>query len=430
MGNNQMFSINTIFCGTVTCKDYLAICRHKNDGVDYIDRYHLKICDSLGAKFAYTFGSGRGALYSILKALKIENNDEVIIQGYTCVAVPKAVMYAGAKPIYADISKDDFNMTLESMKKVVSNRTKAVVVQHTYGIPCHEIDLILDYCHANGIYVIEDCAHTFGTKYNGRTLGTIGDAAFFSTDHSKYISTCVGGIAITNNTAIGNGLRQIYEDTSFLTREEVNAIIEQLRNDIIWHNKHINWAYLTCKPLRKVFNALRYITRPKGGTYWLNDYNNFEWPEYTFPGKLSNEQAFLGLSHLEKLEDNIRHRKEITKIYEDELTKTGIISSHNSDTSAPLLYSFLVDKPDELIECMRKNVSISRWFSDEILCIKPEEFRHVFFEESMCPNSNYITKHVVNLPTHPKVSRKEAKGYCKLIKNYQEKKNYCIKEGK
>lgn len=401
-----MITLNTIFDGTVTLNEYLQVRKHRSDTTDYLSLYNSEISKRLGVKYAYSFGSGRGALYALLKCLRIGEGDEVIIQGYTCVAVPKAIMYAGAKPIYADISLDDYSMTLDSMKKVFTDCTRAVIIQHTYGIPCRSTEEIYSFCHDRDIVVIEDCAHTFGGKYKGRFLGTIGDAGFFSTDHSKYISTSVGGIAITDNELLGEKLKDFYDHTSSLTDTETDAVMYQLRDGLIWSNKFINRIVKLNKYTNMLFGRIRRIMERKHSAYSLDDYDNYTWPDYSFPAKLSDLQALLGLSQLERFQDIYNHRKDITAIYNMYLKEEF---SNTVDCDAPLMYPIMVDDPEHYVRKLKGCVEVSRWFKNEILCIDREEYPNVFFDPAGCPNASYAASRIINLPNHSKVSMAEAR---------------------
>lgn len=409
-----MFSYSTVFDGTVTLKDYKQTKKQLNSTVDYRKLYHEKINAIFGTKHAYSFGSGRGAMYALLKCMGIGKGDDVLIQGYTCVAVPKAVMYTGAKPVYADITLEDYSMSFDTMKKAITPTTKAVVVQHTYGIPCQDIEKICRYCKEEGIYVIEDCAHTFGGSFNGKVLGTIGDAAFISTDHSKYISTSVGGIAITNDNKLGLKLEDFYNSADELTDQEVDAILFQLKDGIIWSNKYFNRIVWINKYTKWLLYDIRKIFTKRHGTYYLNDYDNFAWPDYSFPAKLSNVQAYLGIRQLESLKDNIGHRRSITDIYYSNLGNT-IKAYDISLCEAPLMYPLIVEKPDEVVKRLKVVVEAARWFQSEIFCIDKDDFGNVFFDQKSCPNANYISKRIINLPNHQKISAREAKRICDVL---------------
>jgi perosamine synthetase len=173
----------------------------------WIGIFEKKVTGLLGVRYAFTFSAGRMALYAILEALDIGDGDEVIIPGYTCVVVPAAIIYAGAKPVYVDISDEDHNIDVTKIEAKITGRTRAIIAQHTYGNPCN-VGAIRQLCHRYNLALIEDCAHTLGTfTEEGNMLGTMGDAAFFSTDHTKFISTSVGGIVTTNDEAIGQKLK-------------------------------------------------------------------------------------------------------------------------------------------------------------------------------------------------------------------------------
>jgi len=97
-------------------------------GGRYIHEFERRFREYLGAKHAISFGSDRMALFFILKAMRIGSGDEIILPAYTCVVVPNAVRHAGAKPVYADIDPNEIEIKM-------TDRTKAVIVQHTYGVP-------------------------------------------------------------------------------------------------------------------------------------------------------------------------------------------------------------------------------------------------------------------------------------------------------
>lgn len=403
-----MLSLSTIFDGTVTYKDYKLTQKQRYSSVDYRKIYHEKINTVLGTKYAFSFASGRGSMYALLKCMGVGKGDDVLIQGYTCVAVPKAVMYTGARPVYADINLTDYSMSFETMKSAITPATKVVVVQHTYGIPCQATDDICKYCKEKNIYVIEDCAHTFGGKFKGRVLGTIGDAAFISTDHSKYISTSVGGIAVTNDDRLGYELQKFYDSSDELTEEEVSAILFQFKDGIIWSNKYFNKIVSINKYTRWGFSDIRNFFSKKHGTYYLDDYDNFSWPDYTFPGKLSNVQAYLGIRQLDNLSDNYNHRKKITDIYNSSVDDR-IPGFDSSLCEAPLMYPIIVEKPAFITKRLKKVVQVSRWFQNEILCIDKTAYKYVHFDPVKCPNARYAASKIINLPNHERISTREAR---------------------
>ncbi|MCA1928241.1 MAG: aminotransferase class I/II-fold pyridoxal phosphate-dependent enzyme, partial [Calditerrivibrio sp.] len=158
----------------------------------------------------FTFFKGRVALYAILKSMGIGDKDEVILPGFTCVVVPNAISYTGAIPVYVDIDIKNFNIDVDKIEEKISKNTKAIIAQHTFGIPA-EMDEIKKLCKKYNLFLIEDACHCLGSKYKGEELGTIGDASFFSSQWSKPITTGLGGWAKINNDELLKKMEKEYE---------------------------------------------------------------------------------------------------------------------------------------------------------------------------------------------------------------------------
>ena len=177
------------------------------------------------------------SLYAGLNALKIKKNDEVIIPAFTCVVVANAIKYVGAKPVYCDINIDDFNIDLSKIKNLITNKTKAIYIQHTFG-KYFNYESIAKFCKNKEISIIEDCAHFFPNKSDLKFFGKKSDFIFFSTDHSKFINTHLGGMILTNKKKIANKL-SIIQKTSFKTkfRENFSIIFSIIFENILYHPK-------------------------------------------------------------------------------------------------------------------------------------------------------------------------------------------------
>ncbi|MCX6722444.1 MAG: DegT/DnrJ/EryC1/StrS family aminotransferase, partial [Candidatus Staskawiczbacteria bacterium] len=165
----------------------------------------------LGVKYAFSFNSGRSSFYAILKALELEKGSEVALQAFTCNAVPNPVLWADFTPLYIDCNLDDYNMSINDLEAKISPRTKVVVSQHTYGLPA-DVTKIRAICEAKSLILIEDCAHSLGSEFNNQKIGTFGKAAFFSFGRDKVISSVYGGIAVTNDDAIGKKIEELQKE--------------------------------------------------------------------------------------------------------------------------------------------------------------------------------------------------------------------------
>jgi len=162
--------------------------------------FNFRETEKLEIEFAARFGnkyqalavnSGRSALYLILSALGIKDFDEVAIQALTCVAVPNSVLWLKAKPLYIDVD-DTFNLSPKDLSEKIGEKTKAIIVQHTFGVAA-EMHSILKIARKRKIPIIEDCALALGGKYDNKLLGTLGDISFFSFGRDKVISSVFGG---------------------------------------------------------------------------------------------------------------------------------------------------------------------------------------------------------------------------------------------
>ena len=154
--------------------------------------------DLTGSKYAIGVSNATAALQLSLKSLKIGKDDEVIIPDMTFVATANAVLFTGAIPILADINFEDLNISVESIKKNMSSKTKAIIPVHFAGKSCNmkEIRKIAKQYH---VKIIEDCAHAVGTKFGNIHVGYFGEAGCFSFYPTKNLTTIEGGMIITNS---------------------------------------------------------------------------------------------------------------------------------------------------------------------------------------------------------------------------------------
>lgn len=162
----------------------------------------------LGARHAVAVCSGTAALHSALLACGVVPGDEVIVPAFTFASTAGAVLLAGAKPIFADIDKDTYNIRPENIERVVTRKTKAIIPVHLYGLPS-DMGPIIDLARARGIMVIEDAAQAHGATYNGKMVGTLGELACFSFYAGKNITTGEGGMVTTNDDDLAETIRAL-----------------------------------------------------------------------------------------------------------------------------------------------------------------------------------------------------------------------------
>lgn len=150
--------------------------------------FEQEFADYIGVKYAIALANGTLAIELALIALGIGSGDEVIVPSRTYIATAGAVVIRGAEPVVADIDRVSGNVNISTIEKVRTSRTKAIIVVHLGGWPC-DMPAIMAYAKEHGLLVIEDCAQAHGASYEGRKVGSFGDAAAFSFCQDKIMST-------------------------------------------------------------------------------------------------------------------------------------------------------------------------------------------------------------------------------------------------
>ena len=150
-----------------------------------------EFAELLGGGYVETVNSGTASVYVALRSLDIQPFTEIICPPVTDAGGIMPIVMMGCIPIIADAAPDSYNMGIEGVKKAYTEHTSAILVAHIAGEPCEDIEEICDFAKEKGIFVVEDCAQTHGATYNGKMIGTFGDASGFSMMHGK--QTCTGG---------------------------------------------------------------------------------------------------------------------------------------------------------------------------------------------------------------------------------------------
>lgn len=358
----------------------------------------------LPARHAISFSSGRSALYAILKTLGLQAGDEVLLQAYTCVAVPNSVIWTGAKPIYVDCEEDTFNMSPADLKEKITPQSRALIIQHTFGLPA-KLDELLDIAKKHRLFVIEDCAHALGSVYHGQNVGTFGNASFFSFGRDKVISSVFGGMAATNNAEFAIKLGKIRASWEY---PSIFWIQQQLSHPIALSNAKATYGLLGLgkltlagsKQLHLISKAV-YGTEKRGGK-----------PSFV-ERKMPNALALLAVHQFGKLEKFNEHRKGIAKLYTAKLHNIGAspalrsgrgpapilqLPSDNSD-HIYLRYTIRTVKARELLQAAkREKIFLGDWYRQPIA---PEgvNYNAIRYTPGACPTAEKLASASVNLPT-------------------------------
>ncbi len=193
-----------------------------------------------GTKYAVALNSGTDALHIALRALNIGKGDEVITTAFTFVATTEAIGIVGAKPVFADINKDTFNIDPDKIEELITPNTKAIIPVHLYGQPC-EMDKITDIAKRHNLHVIEDACQGIGSEYKNKKVGSFGTFGCFSFYPTKNLGTMGdGGMIVTNDEKLrdravalrnhGGAVRYYHDEIGVNSRlDEIQAAILRVK---------------------------------------------------------------------------------------------------------------------------------------------------------------------------------------------------------
>jgi perosamine synthetase len=393
-----------------------------------IDKFENEFKDYLGVKHAISFNSGRSSLMAILSVIKEDDllsldksRDEVLLQAFTCNAVPNPVIWAGLKPIYVDVKEQTFNIDTEDLKRKITPKSKAVIVQHTFGLPAY-MDEIIKICRENNLILIEDCAHSLGAEYRkpasaesfgeARKVGTMGDVSFFSFSRDKVISSVYGGMVCTEDDELAKKIREYQEKIGY---PSCFWIKQQLLHPVL-----MNWLIL---PTYKIFGKYILVL-----FQWLHILSKaVHWKEKRglipgyFPKRMPNALAILALKQFKKLERFNNHRKKIANFYYQELQNTRYRIPDTRYFDGNIFLRYCTKHPDahRIIEkAWENNLLIGDWYTT---AIAPHDtwIEKMRYATGSCPSAEKLAKITLNLPTHINISKDDAKKIVEFLKTWK-----------
>ena len=217
--------------------------------IDWITKLEKKFSEISNFKYCVAVNSGTSGLHTALHACGVKKGDEVISPALTVIMDTFATLMCGAKPIYADVNPDTFNIDLDSIKKKITKKTKAIITVSLFGLPC-DLRPILDYAKKKKIYVIDDSAETIHGYYKKKFSGFYSDVAVYSFENKKHLTTgSEGGMVATNNKSLAVKIRKFsglgYKALNALAgRSALDPKILQnpnyLRHDSFGYNYRLN----------------------------------------------------------------------------------------------------------------------------------------------------------------------------------------------
>jgi dTDP-4-amino-4,6-dideoxygalactose transaminase len=339
------------------------------------ERFEKAFSSYLGGGNTIAVSNGTAALHLALASLHLKEGDEVILPSLTFIATANAVLYLGAKPVFADIvGKEDFNISPEEIQKRITKKTKVIMVMHYGGYPCN-MEAILKVAKRYGLYVIEDAAHAPGAEYQGKKCGLIGDMGCFSFFSNKNLVTGEGGMVVTRNKEWAERIRRMRSHGM---------------ETLSWDKYH---GHLSS-----------YDIRGLGYNY-----------------RTTEIQSALGLVQLRKLDRNNEKRKRLVGLYRKELQQVEEISipflkfeGNPSYHLLPILVGASFDR--------NKTIGLLKDFGIQASVHYPPVhlfslYRNQFgYKKGDLLRTEEVSQRELTLPLHPMMKAKDVKWITKKLK--------------
>ena len=367
---------------------------------------------SVETRTAY-FYKGRIALLALLRAIGVGKGDEVIMQSYTCLAVPLPVISLGATPVYVDIDSNTLCMNVGLLKDKITPRTKAIIVQHTFGVPA-DMDGISRIARAENIGLIEDCCHSPWSLYNNMTVGNFGDAAFYSYEWGKPIIAGIGGSCIVRNADLAKKLEMLsreYKQPPFI--KTIKIRFQRLAYSMIVF-PGLFWI------VRDAFRLLGSLGIAEG-TFHRDE----------LLGSLDHDRLLLPRFFQKVIEKKaarseraIRMRKRLAEEYRS-MAKQLDIKLFDLPRHVEPVYLRLplrVRKKKPILELARKmRIELGDWFVSPIHPLVGSVCRLAGYEEGACPESERAAAEIITLPIHCRISKNSMAKMEKFLRIVQSK---------
>ncbi len=372
-----------------------------------------KFKEYLGVKHAYSFNSGRSSLMAIFAALELEKGSEVLLQAFTCNAAANPIRWAGLAPVFVDCDQN-YNLSVADLNKKITPRSRAVMVQHTFGLPA-DIDEIKKVCDENNLILIEDCAHSLGAEYHGKRVGTFGKVAFFSFSRDKIISCVYGGMTVTSDNRLAEKIASFQQKIGYPSDSWTR---QQLLHPVL-----MNWLILPTysilgRYLLVLFQWLHILSK---AIHW-KEKRGLK-PDY-FPRRMPEPLAVLALNQLKKLDEFNRHRRELADFYFKELKNSGFVLPPDPENKKQVFLRFAVRHKDAakiIKKAWSKNLLIGDWYRTPVdpFDTKPET---IGYKKGSCPRAENFSGKMINLPTHINISENDAAAIVKFIEKWKSSK--------
>lgn len=326
-----------------------------------VDEFEQAVADCCGAKYGVALSSGTAALHAACAAAGLGPGDEVITTPLTFVATANAVVYCGAKPVFADVQVRTLNIDPEQVERRITAKTKAILPVDFAGQPAN-LDEIFDLARKHDLVVIEDACHALGAEYKGRKIGSVSLMTTFSFHPVKHVTTGEGGMVLTDD-------------------REVAQRVKSLRH-----------------------HGIRYLDSQRPWVY--------EIPRLGYNYRLSDIHCALGRSQLRRLASGLSRRREIATAYTRSLSildQVSLLEPSLDVQHAWHLYIILLNLEklsadrDTVVEALRaENIGAALHYP--LVYLHPFYRKCFGYGEGLCPIAEALAPRMVTLPMFPEMT--------------------------
>ena len=335
-----------------------------------VEEFERSLEKYTGAKHAVAVSNGTAALHCACIAAGIGEGDEVITTPITFAASANCALYCGARPVFADIDPETYNIDPKSIEEHITDKTKAVVAVDFTGQVVKNKE-IREICDRHGLIFIEDAAHAIATKYNGAQVGSLADMTCFSFHPVKTITGGEGGAITTNSDELHKKL--VLAHTHGITHDE--ALMQDAPHEGPWYYEQISLGY----------------------NYRITDF-----------------QAALLISQLGKLDSFVARRKEIVKCYNEAFADLpGIILQKEIPESDTCRHLYIIRLDLEKLSCTRREF-FDAMSAENVQCqihYVPvywfPYYKNLGYEMGLCPNAEEVYKGILSIPLYPRMSNQD-----------------------
>lgn len=351
-----------------------------------VERVEERLCKLTSAKYAVVVSSGTAALHCACMAAGIKEGDEVITTPLTFAASANCILYCGATPVFADVNPETYNISPSSIRKKINKNTKAIIPVDFTG-QAAEYDEIMQIARENNLIIIEDAAHSIGTKYNGKPVGSFADMTIFSFHPVKSVTAGEGGAILTNN-------REYYEKLLLLRSHCITRDSDSMKNPTgeSWYYEQVGLGY----------------------NYRMTDF-----------------QAALLSSQLDKLEMFSKRRKEIVSAYDAVFSQMPEVTVQKeipeSDTTRHL---YILRFNLSMLSATRKEI-FDALFAENVRCnvhyipvYYHPYYQDLGYEKGLCPEAENIYEEILTLPLYYSMTDEDVSDVIEAVKkvvNYYRK---------